>query len=520
MELTFDEMAVDTTLAQDYLQKSEQLLTSNLSLWYDGSVHYESHELDKYILKDFHVNQTKLHNLANKLKENMNLFAQLEYLSGDIPIEDSKAQINIIIEQLKYASYRRSSKVSYNENEPKSALVMYKDSPLLMLGIAAKVLTSSEYLWIHVEKSRADICILFTQLCHEAGLPVFTMIYPGFKSSHMEGRLQNLPVGAIGIITEHSDVDSAVDMFLTSSNKAPWRLQIILVQESVSQQFKDAMTWKCKENESSNTLEYNGRVFHLDQLGMNNLEESDVYIDTYRTTKELLSLLAEHPSFYLSLWANNIAEINQIIYSVPTPVVWVNNFADFRGPSKVTEAFYPYAKLKTKQCGFRENVEFDELLKLRKSWLKITIEARREIVCKVLTSCDLAEVSSIASVMNCTNDSFVYVDKDYVCTGISNALDKPIYIENAEEAYENVEFYESIVLGNTYIVSLGVIDENWIEIIKKLKAAKVPIAHVRKADVIDDSKDFVLYKNDYKMPKQTARTMRIIWTNSGTTFAN
>lgn len=509
MDLKFDKMGVDTSLAQDYL---DTMLKSGEEFSF-GEVKYEFEDIREN-LKQFGI----------KLRESKNLIVQLEYLLRDIPVLDTITQLDLIIQQTNYVS-SNATREAFDVTLLPFTIKMANDTPLFLLGNIAKTvlhqkLDNNYCVWLeHEDKSKA-ICHLFTKLCHDAKLPVSL-------TNKNKGNSQTLSInnnkGTLGVVSEFSDVDSAVDILLASSIHVPWKLQRIFVQESVYQQFQNALIWKCNLNKqekskstisSSDTLEYNGRLFILDMLGTTELKPGTVVIEAYRTRKELKIMLNQYRPHYLSLWASDIAEINEIAHSVSAHIVWVNNFGDFRGPPKVTEALFHY-----KNDSIVMNVR--ELPELRESWLKLNCEARREILCNALDACATADTADKKIVYQIIKkdlqkvdinapSAFIDVGKDYVCLGINTPSTK---IFNRKSDFLTTAFFTSVLKGNAYVLSC----KSNSQIADIFRKAGIPIIFSEECD--DSTKGSVVYNYDYDNDEVT-QSIKVIWTNSGTIFAN
>lgn len=296
------------------------------------------------------------------------------------------------------------------------------------------------------------------------------------------------------------------------------------MQESVYQQFKDALSWKCNLKTSgdkpetsdvlcSHSLTYNDITFLLDPVELVEVNPSVVMVEAYRTTKEMISLVQQDKTRYLSLWANGIAEINEVMHATKSPVVWVNTVADFRGPAQVSEAVLSYTDINS----FSDfAVECDNVTKLRKlsqSWLKLDVESRRDILCSVLdkyillnnANKQLTEIRN--SLLTCTLKSFVDVGNDYVCIGMSQPLGITWYDENT---IFSVESFKSMLQGNALLLSRSPPEDD----LSLLEQAGVPVILTQKNSV--DKCSSKVFKWKLGLDSVT----RVVWTNSGTIFAN
>lgn len=309
--------------------------------------------------------------------------------------------------------------------------------------------------------------------------------------------------------------------------QVPWRLRKILVQESVYKQFKDALTWKCNLNITgeakttqltSNILHFNGREFLIDYLDIADPKPSEVTVEAYRTRKELLSFLNEYRPHYVSLWANDIAEINELAYSIQSQIVWVNNFAEFRGPPRISDSIYSAIPL-YKSIRHLPNTEMLKVLELQKSWLKLDIQARYEVLAKTLDDITISSLNDVYSVFRkaqvYSHGTFVDVGKDYVCQGVPVPSDK---IHYCTTNIFNQSFFRSLFRGNAFIFKPFILTPEVSFLIKSLKNAGLPVSEDtgRSLDGINNEYDCHTCQVLFDFDQGT----RVIWTNSGTVFAN
>ncbi|CAB3251002.1 unnamed protein product [Arctia plantaginis] len=531
-------MDIDTTLAQDYLKKDHflNIEQTNEAIYFDGMDLLTS--FDYTLDQEYPEISRNLQHLALLLKENQNLFAQLEYLNREIPIEDTKAQLNLIIQQLYYLSSCNVNNIPKTSTTDVIRMLNYshfpmsRETPLLHLGFVVRacvyLIDIHSIPSIAASKETAEVCYLFTTLCNDAGLAVVTE----FGGNAMEHHAGKEALGAIGVISECSDVDSAVDVFLKSSKEVPWRLRRILVQENVYKQFKDALTWKCNLNitgkgkntqSTSDILHFNNRVFLIDALDITDPKPSEVIVEAYRTRKELLSFLNKYRPHYVSLWANDIAEINEVAHSIPSQVVWVNNFADFRGPPKISDAIYSARSLYLNCYEHLSETEIFEVLELQKSWLKLDSHVRYEVLSEKLDDIsssnnfysDIRNYLRRAQLYSC--GTFVDVGKDYVCQGVPVPSDM-IHLCLTSTNFINEAFFRSLIRGNAFIFK-SVTPEISL-LIKSLKKAGLPVsAESWQSDSGPKNYKYTschLCNTIFDFDQGT----RVIWTNSGTIFAN
>lgn len=525
MELKFSEMSVDTSLAKEYLNKNKALL--ELCNDYDGTIkQFDCYGYDgkTFFEKKAVYVQDNVPNImqiiASSLKKNANLIAQLEYHFRNIPIEVTNAQLNLLIQ---YMNCNVASEIRSCRN------YFYPDYSLLMFGMQIPSVCIHKYLH-STSQATAAICHLLVTLLHDAGSKNCRVFFEPTQVSPTRCHLPTIaPVkdvdsGTFAVISDDADVDSAVDKLISVSKQAPWRLRRILVQESVYEQFKDALSWKCNLKTSgdkpqtsdvlcSKTLTYNDRTFLMDPVELVEENPSIVTVEAYRTTKELISLVQQDKTRYLSLWTNVIAEMNEVTHATKSPVVWVNNVADFRGPAQVSEAVFSYTSLHMSPS-IVECDRFTKLCTLSQSWLRLAVESRRDILCSVLdkyillnnANKQLTEIRN--SLLTCTLKSFVDVGKDYVCIGMSRPLGVTCYNEST---IFSVECFKSILQGNALFVNSSQLEEE--EDYTLLEEAGVPVVLVNSNEKVGNTPVFL-----WSLGSDTVT--RVVWTNSGTIFAN
>ncbi|XP_028040070.1 uncharacterized protein LOC114250408 [Bombyx mandarina] len=193
---------------------------------------------------------------------------------------------------------------------------------------------------------------------------------------HHSGKMKPFDTGTTAVVTARCDLDSAVDMFIASSSNAPWRLRSILVQENVYDHFKRAMKWKhdlgCSEKKpdielSDLTYEIEGKKFIFDYTGRGDV--TGVTIEAYRTTKELLQLLDNCKPYYLSLWASDVAEADEVALKCCSNVVWSNDLANFASPVALFNIIFPIRVRNAENGG--------EIKELVKDWTKLSFGERK-----------------------------------------------------------------------------------------------------------------------------------------------
>ncbi|XP_047030630.1 uncharacterized protein LOC124637935 [Helicoverpa zea] len=545
MEIKFSEIPEDTKLAQEYLQKNEEWteLLNNFNetvkkyspYIYDGkafdknssSYRFDGKQYDKVGSKDetpYKSDENALRNLASSLKQNASLIAQLEYKVRNKPIADTNEQLNLLVQNLK----SRSPAVIYNKDLSSHVRFLSND-PLLVFGCVVDMICHSGYsnTLISECKETAPLCQLFVKLCYEAGFKDIIVVFGGHLFSEVpeywsrKREIRGLDSGTLAVVAEDADVDSAVDKFLATSKEAPWRLRKILVQESVYKNFKDALRWKCNLHKSgseppqssvlcSESLSYGGRMFLIDPVVPTEEQPGVVPVEAYRTAKEMISLVQQDRTRYLSLWANGVAEVNEVTHATRAPVLWVNSIADFRGPPQVSEAVYSH--IFDQELSVKKDAQIAKLINLSQSWSKLDLNSRRDVLNGVLDIViEKYDPTSFTkdvkyALTDCTMKSFFDVGQDYVCMGISQAVGiLGVYFEGNAITLENMK---SLLRGNALILYDRRANNVSLE---EFENAGVPYIYVGKHE-----------EGDFKVIRSSlsdTRT-RVVWSNMGTIFAN
>lgn len=285
------------------------------------------------------------------------------------------------------------------------------------------------------------------------------------------------------------------------------------------------MTWKCKKNleevsqNGHHKYEYGTKFFILDNFSADNVANRHVVkVEAYRTTKELLSFLAELKADYMSLWSNDIAEANEIAHGVNCKVVWVNEFGSFTGPSEVSNSVFQ----KSLSLYHYDNCCPKTLTELTESWANSHCEGRKRILLNALRSYESDDgieynkfrefVESLKGVLMGHTNGFLDVSNDVICLGVR----KPVgilHVPLISNRYHFLKSIASLALGNTmlldpkdYPVYKGLIDS--------LVKSGVPI-------VVDDDERSGGSTVPFK-PYYTAyfTDIKVIFMRHGTIFAN
>ncbi|XP_073967405.1 uncharacterized protein [Choristoneura fumiferana] len=367
-----DEMNVDTKLAEQYLKGNKAGFTGNLQDLnntenlkcvldsYGNKIYCDLEEIPNYESKPIYnrnlaqYSQEFLEELAQEMEKKCDLFCQLEYLIRKIPINDTKQSINLIARYLQHTS---ESIPLY----PMGKTVLIENStPLLFLGSVSQLLVSGCFTLI-ATKETAVICHLFTELCQsQTNCPHFI-----FRIRNMipDNDISSLTIfdssltQITGIITEKSDIDSAVRAFL-DADYSPFTIRRIVVQESVYEEFKSIIAWNCKSKENeckkisinielkcTDVFRYKKKLFLLDFA--DEVEELDnevgdaVLVEAYRTTTELLSLINKSSKRNcISLWVSGVSEANEISLNIDAPFIWINSCYNFDGPDEISRVLF------------------------------------------------------------------------------------------------------------------------------------------------------------------------------------
>ncbi|XP_068620432.1 uncharacterized protein [Battus philenor] len=443
----------------------------------------------------------KLKNLAKVLDENKLMFAQIEFLLRNTPVDETlNIDLCLIIQNLKYCSSLHSRKF-FKEN----ILAMHGQSPLSVLGFVAQMLLSHQCVTIACTKEVAVTCHLFVTLCHDVGLPNIKVAFLEELPSKSIDVEQLFKSSCVGVVAERGDVESAVDAFLTSATNEPWKVRRILVQESVVYRFINTIEWKTKlkpsdmdleeiKSKSSNAFFVNGKLFLYEYCG-EEYREDFVIIEAYRTNKELLSLLARYKPFSVSLWCSDVSESNEIAYGIDANFVWINEYGTFHGPNKSSQAYYAvidnyYSRVYVSMS------DVNKVTTILDTWTKLDVERRLEILNKALK-----RVENVDFNINIVDDSFVEVDSGKICVGIEVEENPVLYHRN----FERNKVFNSLLKGTGVIYLVGSEEVDFYRAIESDEIPLKPFTDTGACEVV------TLY---------SASKLRVIRTNFGTIYAN
>ncbi|XP_039759280.1 uncharacterized protein LOC120633201 isoform X2 [Pararge aegeria] len=480
----------------------------------------------------------KLFSLAEKMKENIDLFSQLDYMIRKIPINESKnVDLQLLIQNLLYCSGDTSGRIFCGGFM--WCIRIDTESSLATLGCVAQALMSKvTHLTIECTVETAAICCLFTDLCHQVGLQekvkLAILSETTDRHSNVTVDLNNIYVsemksGCVGIVTARSDVDSAVDTFLAATNRRPWNIKKILVQESVLERFKNTLEWKTKSTQntpkrmvdqklealSASVYNYEGKIFLCEFAGTE-LEKNSVntiLIDSYRTTKELLSLLKGLNHFAASLWCSDIAESNEIAFNIDSSIIWINDFCNFNGPPKSSQAFYSLIDSHFTTALVTECPEIDEVMKLRRSWLQIAKSKREDIVRDILVKAPkrmIAKARIDAKDINFAFDNFAHVENDTVCFGTETT---PVILKWDEEITVAITIFIAKGGGLLLIPQKTYYRDNDFTkyVFEELREKGAPVLGVDK---------YRSCRCEVPVLKKPIYKMKVVWSNFGTMFSN
>lgn len=317
--------------------------------------------------------------------------------------------------------------------------------------------------------------------------------------------------------------------------QAPWKLNKIWVQECIYDEFKLALSRKCNTKKSSGCSEtklsdnefiIEGKHFLIDFsediLNTEKTNHHTVLVEAYRTNKELISLL-NTKDYFLSLWASDISEANEIVYSIATPVVWINDYGCFYGPPKASQAIFSDVSiqrdeyLKHSHWLFKE--DFKELNDRLDKWKMLSYEKRKEIINNVLFKkaiCD--EIFQFIDDINQPDPyKFIDITDRKVCVGIDSVHDSVKYLDIDEDSL--IAVCKALLHGNIYVICRQPIGYEFKNILDALFDVGVPI--------LIDSVDSSLKRMDSDKVEIELISFyiyllktRVIMSNYGTIFAN
>ncbi|CAH2268279.1 jg5478 [Pararge aegeria aegeria] len=528
-DLKFDEPKVSTENAQIYLSKKGKfsaiaetgILCENNTenefdydqfnnvIYYTTQSYYStmvsengsnnlSHVHEEDTLKNFLA-------LAEEIEGKTQLFCELEYLNRKIPVDNTK---NVDLKLINQSLILKSSYVDSGIFTPHNKIFVLSNTPLFHLGLFAYVPPSSRCT-IVCTKTTVAVCTLFVELCNAADLrrKVQLAVLEEEVAEEMSRDFAlQLVGGCVGVVTARCDVYSAVDAFLAASEWYPWRLRRILVQEPVMQRFASALGSRTRAATEHSHLAVDARktenkTFLLEFFGDKKLVEPGfVVVEAYRTTKEVLGLLAEQPTLAVSVWASVGAEANEIAFGVNTRIVWINNYGLFQGPPLSAAALY------TVENHFRASKLATELLSAKTKWLALPLTTRLRKVREAVKKYRLGSQDRIGEVG--PNSNSVVTAENNLCI----AIRKPVEIFRLEMDADHFGIPTTQLLnyivegGSMQALSKDKSEKSIYKLMALLTEAGAPVVTIPACDIIYD--------------RDTLYTVKAIWMSIGTTFAN
>ncbi|XP_052743889.1 uncharacterized protein LOC112047054 [Bicyclus anynana] len=494
----------------------------------------------------------KLFNLARKLEENVELFCQLDYLIRETPICETKnVEMQLLIQNL----------LDCSKNTPGRIFRGGFKTSLAVLGCVAQGLMSKiTHVVIESSAQTAAVCSLFTDLCHQVGLKEkvrlallddndiqYSSAALDLKEMHVYVPksyncylgVSELKNGIVGIVSAKSDVESAVDTFLASTDRFPWNVTKILLQEGVMEHFKKSLEWKINSTRdkyrnsyresriiddklrtlSAAAYNYEKKIFLFEFTGKELDEDSFgiILVDAYRTTKELLAMLKGTNHFGASIWCNDIAESNEIAFNIESNIIWINDFCNFTGPPKSAQAFYSLVDAHFSTALIKETSDTDELMKLRESWLAIKKTKREDIVRNILKNAPMPKNSFARKMemekldlkdIDAAFDNFSFVENNTLCYGVEM---RPFLMKSIDPL--DVATVLFILKGGGVVIDSRSINDNDAftkYVFEELRDHGAPILSYKES----------FRYGIFRILASPIYKMKVVWSRFGTIFAN
>ncbi|KAJ2945754.1 hypothetical protein O0L34_g596 [Tuta absoluta] len=532
-------METDTRLAKEFLEGNK----AELDLLIDDSqqgVKRPLKEMTKAEPGDI-KNDTMselLHVLAKKIEDNAELFSQLEALKRRVSKEDiKKYDINILVQNINHININNHWYEYFPEiiglgskiNTPDD-LVMGVLTPLATWGIAVQYISQKKSFTIQYCDATSAICYLFARLLRDAGADMFLspLMTISFVYKKHSKEPANWRGGCTGVVTEHSDIDSAADALLDSTSSPveyEWKLKRIYVQESVYERFKNTLSWKCTlkpsgdqayedvSPQSSEVFICEQKVFLLDYAGaLEQIKDTKhvILVEAYRTNKELLSMLKKDVPSCVSLWSNDLSESNEIAYGLKVNIIWINDYGEFNGPLKVSQALFNYHR-KSREA--LNGAGADKLLKMADKWSKLNFTDRVEIINNNLYVCNdlmLDKLNAVKVLLNSENNQTVKIDKGKMWV----VIDEPnnFVFQRVTDSVQDIQLVKMLTILAHGSVCVWTADEHSdariVNILTKLENANLPIARYESLGELHGNVPSSLYQT------------RVVCSNYGTIFAN
>ncbi|KPJ10402.1 hypothetical protein RR48_09536 [Papilio machaon] len=451
--------------------------------------------------------------LAKLIEGNELLFAQIEYMARKKPTNESvNIDLKLIVQNILYVSSAMTKK-RYTSN----VVAMQGGSPLCMLGFVAQLVCSAQRVVVEAVPHTAVLCHLFVTLCRKAGLNVsLAFVKEPFSADIDCEQIKEMQRGCICVVTERSDVESAVHTFIASATQDPWRIRRVLVQESIVERLKHILEWKSKRNSSydgSMALECSSAYHIKEKLFLfeySGLEHSDghVVIEAYRTVKELLSLFNIYKPFAVSLWCSDISQANEIAYGIDSTVIWINDYGSFEGPLKSSQAFYSIIDISYAKERIRHSFDVKNLTNRALNWSKLDVSERYKLLNVGIGKAEKAGLSKSLSIpaidSNIEDGNFVKVTNVGICVGIE-MRDIPFVL------FREIEIKSILTcLLQGFAVVLPSVTESLGVVLKLLEEEGAPVVYkgVSGSEECLVTSQFSQYK------------VKVVRTNFGTIFAN
>ncbi|KAL0820094.1 hypothetical protein ABMA28_006039 [Loxostege sticticalis] len=512
-KLQFDKMEVNTDLAKEYFKKNNHQFpkdpgSSDLksekdgacnTIFYGSCPEYEglwipkSHDLT--IELDW-----KFRRLAEEVEKNAETFCQIEFMVRKIPVDEVRNyDIKLIVQNL-LLGYRARwiRRIEF--------ITMDESTPLFALGFVVQTLKENTLVNILCTKNTAAVCHFFVELCYKVGLDSVKIFNVEFIHPDYAVQLFDRD-SCVGVITEHADVDSAVDTFVRTTIRYPWRLRLVLVAESA---------WGAWEAAAARAGAADGCALPLAAPGA-----APVPADAYRTARELLARLRERGAAFASLWAGDVAAALELAHQAPAAVVWLNGYGAFDGPPQASQAIY--TQVSHENCMERVPIECTpaDLLQKQEAWANMTFEQRRGIVLNVTDEFSVDELNDEgektlftnlrSALRNIKSENFVDVVSDRICMGLTvprkviliSSVCKPNYYFTSEEISKYLATH--LTVGSAIVFAGGPLNKYFDRL-----ASRIPITKRNNGSVVVDA--LPVWRN-------AART-KVIWMSFGTIFAN
>lgn len=309
----------------------------------------------------------------------------------------------------------------------------------------------------------------------------------------------------------------------------------ILVQESVYEQFKQTLRWKCGLKDSLASFEerlnsqclkfsYKQKHFLIDSIDyIKPLPEEYnliqyISVEAYRTTKELFSLVTKLDPYCLSLWSSDYSGANEIAFGVSVPIVWINNFGTLDGPEKASQSLFRVMEEKNNLKYWVNKDEFVRFSVNQQSWNKMSYMKRVEILQKALKTFKQENDGQIEFVKKLEKEILLWdprnelieIENGRICV----VEDK---IRGVMAASKNFMSSVKLVLQGTLIVCIEKsLSENEKNLINCFEKEHIPIKILDGVISLNPSSPGV----QVGLSLGICRKIKAVWSNFGTIFAN